>query len=114
MKGESELFSLKILNLEKRICLQNLIHLRREIFLQNLEFREENENFFFKILTIEIISRNENSILQREREQMDHFLSRFSQGRESRQCRGGAVCVGVEGVLLAGPVCDELNFTPIL
>ena len=67
MKGESELFSLKILNLEKRICLQNLIHLRREIFLQNLEFREENENFFFKILTIKIISRNENSILQRKR-----------------------------------------------
>ena len=40
------------------------IEKRKRNFLQNLEFREENENWFFKILTIENILRNENSILQ--------------------------------------------------
>ena len=38
----------EILNIEKR----------KRNFLQNLKFREENKNMFFKILTIEIISRN--------------------------------------------------------
>ena len=49
---------------------------RKRNVLQNLEFREENENFFFEILTIENISRNEHSILQLEIEKKDHFLSR--------------------------------------
>ena len=69
----------------------------REFFLQNLDNQDYIEKWKF------------NSPAQEK-----HFLSRFSQGRESRQCRGGAVCVGVEGVLLDGPACDELNFTPIL
>ena len=69
----------------------------REFVLQNLDNRE---------MKIQFSSSREKK--------MDHFHSRFSQARESRQCRGGAVCEGVEGVLLAGPVCDELNFTPIL
>ena len=53
------------------------IEKRKRNFLQNLEFREENENFVFKILTIEIISRNDHSILQLEIKKMDHFLSRW-------------------------------------
>ena len=64
------------------------IEKRKRNFLQNLEFREENENFVFKILTIESISRNEHSILQLEIEKMDHFPSRFFRDRESRQCLG--------------------------
>ena len=52
------------------------IEKRKRNFLQNLKFREENENFFFKILTFESILRNENSILQLEIKKMDHFLSR--------------------------------------
>ena len=53
-------------------------------FLQNLEFREENKNFVFKILTIEIISRNEHSILQLEIEKNGPFpLEIFSRSRIS-------------------------------
>ena len=54
--------------------MQNLIPSRREReFFPNLEFREESENFFFKILTFESISRNENSILQLEIEKNGPF-----------------------------------------
>ena len=52
--------------------------------VQNLEFREENENFVFKILTIENISRNEHSILQLEIEKNGPFpLEIFSRSRIS-------------------------------
>ena len=49
------------------------IEKRKRNFLQILEFREENENFVFKILTIENISRNEHSILQLEIEKNGAF-----------------------------------------
>ena len=60
------------------------IEKRKRNFLQNLEFREENENFVFKILTIENISRNEHSILQLEIEKNGPFpLKIFSRSRIS-------------------------------
>ena len=60
------------------------IEKRKRNFLQNLEFREENENFVFKILTIENISRNEHSILQLEIEKNGPFpLEIFSRSRIS-------------------------------
>ena len=46
----------------------------REIFLKNLEIREEKENLVFKFLKIEKRKRNENSVLQTEREKDESFL----------------------------------------
>merc|ERR1712015_137002 len=60
------------------------IEKRKRNFLQNLEFREENENFVFKILTIENILRNQHSILQLEIEKNGPFpLEFFSRSRIS-------------------------------
>ena len=46
----------------------------REIFLNNLEIQEEKENLVFKFLKIEKRKRNENSVLQTEREKDESFL----------------------------------------
>ena len=46
----------------------------REIFLKNLEIQEEKENLVFKFLKIEKRKRNENSVLQTEREKDESFL----------------------------------------
>merc|ERR1712055_209173 len=58
---------------EKIICFENLEKLRgeREIVLQNLENREEKENFNINILKIERRTRHENSFLQLERENQE-------------------------------------------
>ena len=79
-------FSLKILTLKKRICLQNLIQSRREreSFFKILNFERRTRIFFLKILTIENISRNEHSILQLEIEKNGPFPRKiFSRARIS-------------------------------
>ena len=45
------------------VCKISFFREVKENFFQNLEFREENENLFFKILTIENITRNGNYIV---------------------------------------------------
>ena len=69
---------------ENLVCKISFNREEKENFFQNLEFREENENFVFKILTIENISRNEHSILQLEIEKNGPFpLENFSRSRIS-------------------------------
>ena len=84
-RGETEFFSQNFDSREENLFAKShSIEKRKRNFLQNLEFREENENFVFKILTIENISRNEHSILQLEIEKNGPFpLEIFSRSRIS-------------------------------
>ena len=71
-REENENFCLKILKIEKR----------KWIILKNITNREDKENFGLKILKIEKRKRNENTILQLEREKYESFLLEiFSRSR---------------------------------
>ena len=64
----------------KRIFLQNVENSVKENCFESLIKREEKEIFCFKILKIE--KRNENTILQLEREKHESFLLKiFSRSR---------------------------------
>ena len=66
------------------VCKISFLREEKDKFFPNLEFREENENFVFKILTIETISRDQHSILQLEIEKNGPFpLEIFSRSRIS-------------------------------
>ena len=77
-RGETEFFfSQNFDSQEENIFAKShSIEKTKRNFLQNLEFWEENENFVFKILTIENISRKEHSILQLEIEKKWTISSR--------------------------------------
>ena len=60
---------------EREFCLYNLENREeKENCFKNLTNREEKENFCLKILKIEKRKRNENTILQLERENCESFL----------------------------------------
>ena len=78
-RGETEFVSQTFDSQEENLFAKShSIEKRKRKFLQNLEFREENKNFFLKILTIENISRNEHSILQVEIEKIENLVNAWT------------------------------------
>ena len=66
---------------EREFCLHNLENREeKENCFKNLKNRDEKENFYLKFL--KIVKRNENTILQLEREKYESFLLEiFSRSR---------------------------------